>query len=139
MPSRQLDRRSHESRGTYSLPWSDRRKALRSPSSCSERERGGSQPRAHPPPERKAGDLPAFAPEEVSIWSSQLGNHCLLKKSQNESIGNKAWAIKKPILAKSELQLTKSVAKEVDWTQKEIAARQKELAKLAAATWPRDP
>jgi hypothetical protein len=89
------------------------------------------------PRNAKASDWPAFPPEDVSTWANRLGNHTLLKKTQNNKIGNKAWAVKKPILAKSSLALTKKTAQMQDWDKGAIGARQKMLAKLAVKAWPR--
>jgi hypothetical protein len=64
-----------------------------------------------PPRNAKQADWPDFAPEEVTPWANRLGNHALLKKSENARIGNKAWATKKPILEASSLRLTKKAGK----------------------------
>ena len=91
------------------------------------------------PRNAKPSDWPAFRPEEVSSWSNRLGNHCLLKKTHNNKIGNKPWSTKKPILTASTLRLTKLAGRKKDWTQKEIAERQRKLASYAVKTWPRNP
>jgi Protein of unknown function (DUF1524) len=91
------------------------------------------------PRNAKADEWPYFAPDEVSRWSSRLGNLVLLKKTENNRIGNKSWAVKKPILENSSLELTKMTADNDDWTRDEIEGRQLELAELCVETWPRTP
>lgn len=91
------------------------------------------------PRRAKKEDWPKFREEDVGPWSQRIGNQCLLKKSENKKIGNKAWAVKKPILSKSSLKLTKAAGRVDDWTMDEIVKRQKRLAKQAVETWPRKP
>jgi hypothetical protein len=85
----------------------------------------------------KKGEWADFAPEELAQWANRLGNHTLLKKTQNGKIGNEAWSVKRPILASSELALTKDAAGAEQWDKAAIIARQQKLASLAVKTWPR--
>jgi succinylglutamate desuccinylase len=89
------------------------------------------------PQNAKEADWPMFKKEEVSPWSRRIGNLALLAVGPNGKIGNKPWSTKKPVLAASKLRLTKKAAAKAKWTRTEIAARQKDLAKLAVKTWPR--
>lgn len=89
------------------------------------------------PQNAKPEEWPAFSPEEVQAWVHRIGNFALLAKGPNGRIGNKAYSVKQPVLMDSELMLTSEIAGRLDWTQAEIAQRQRELAKLAVATWPR--
>lgn len=91
------------------------------------------------PRNAKLTEWPSFQADEVSRWSARLGNHCLLKKTENSKIGNRSWMVKRPIVSASSLQLTKMARKNADWTRKEIETRQKVLAKLCVNTWPRKP
>jgi hypothetical protein len=91
------------------------------------------------PRNAKESDWRAFKPEEVTTWANRLGNHCLLKKSENTKIGNKPWRVKKPILQGSSLKLTKLAGAKRAWTKKEIEDRQDKLASYALGTWPRRP
>lgn len=91
------------------------------------------------PRRAKRADWPQFREEEVGSWSPRIGNQCLLKKSENAKIGNKAWQVKKDVLASSSLRLTRTVARADDWGMDEIVNRQRRLAKLAVDTWPRKP
>ncbi|PWG60892.1 hypothetical protein DEM34_19300 [Spiribacter halobius] len=62
-----------------------------------------------------------------------------LSKGKNDKIGNKPWPEKKPILASSEMLLTRDAAKRPKWDQSAIQERQEEMAKLALEAWPREP
>lgn len=89
------------------------------------------------PKNAKARDWPAFDQDEVGTWANRLGNQCLLKKSENNKIGNEPWSTKKPVLKASSLLLTKMMARNSNWTHKEIVRRQESLADLALTAWPR--
>lgn len=91
------------------------------------------------PQRAKSADWPAFSTDQVASMAQRLGNHVLLKKTENAKIGNKAWMVKKPVLAASSLKLTRAASKSANWDPKAIAVRQQALAKLAVATWPRKP
>ncbi|MFY9265337.1 MAG: DUF262 domain-containing HNH endonuclease family protein [Solirubrobacterales bacterium] len=90
------------------------------------------------PRNAKESDWPSFKSEEISAWANRIGNHCLLRKTENAQIGNKPWSDKKPILMASSLKLTRMAGKKKNWTRKEIGARQNELAALAVKAWPRE-
>jgi len=60
----------------------------------------------------------------------------LLKARINVATANKGFTEKKKIYLNSEFILTKEVAKAPTWSPTEIDLRQKELAKMAVATWP---
>jgi hypothetical protein len=47
--------------------------------------------------------------------------------------------MKKSILFKSTLKLTKSAGRAEGWTMDQISKRQRSLAKEAVKTWPRKP
>ena len=89
------------------------------------------------PQRAKANDWPAFTPDEVPSMSQRIGNHCLLRKTENAKLGNKPWTTKRPVLATSSLELTKSASCVTDWDPAAIKRRQAVLAKLALKTWPR--
>ena len=60
----------------------------------------------------------------------------LLNKGQNKDLGNAGFAVKKPVLAGSNFELTRKVAEEnSEWTPERIAARQKSMAKIATSVW----
>jgi hypothetical protein len=82
-------------------------------------------------------EWPAFTAEEVQAFAYALGNQALLRKSHNRQIGNKPFAFKQPILAASDLELTREVGLEQDWTPDTIRARQARMAALAVQVWRR--
>ena len=89
------------------------------------------------PKSAKERDWPQFSDEERTVWVHRLGNMALLQKGPNGRIGNKAWSKKMPVLARSELDITKTAALHPDWTKEVIQQRQDELAVLALTAWPR--
>jgi hypothetical protein len=84
-------------------------------------------------------DWPQFTPDERKVYLHRIGNMALLQKGPNGRIGNRPFSVKKPILAASQLELTKEAGAESDWTTTVIHERQGELAKLAVGVWPRSP
>jgi hypothetical protein len=87
----------------------------------------------------RPSDWPRFTPEEQRLYVYRIGNMVLLRKNENNRIGNKSWTDKKPVLASSSLKLTSDAAPAADWTTAEIDARQLTLANMAALVWPRNP
>ncbi|MCF7987984.1 MAG: DUF262 domain-containing HNH endonuclease family protein [Methylovulum sp.] len=90
----------------------------------------------HVLPQNPEHNWDAFTDEEADALVYRLGNMTLLAKKTNKNLGNDGFAIKKPILAESQFDLTRKLAEEnADWTPERIAARQKSLAKLATTVW----
>ena len=84
----------------------------------------------HVLPKRAApADWASFTQEEKKDYVSRLGNMALLQKGPNGRIGNKPFSAKKPILKKSEFELTKEIASPTTWTADAINKRQK-------TSWP---
>jgi hypothetical protein len=81
----------------------------------------------------------AFTLDERKDWVFRLGNLALLQKGPNGRIGNKAFAVKKPVLQASALVLTRDVGAAQEWTPAAVQARQERLSKLAIDVWPRRP
>jgi hypothetical protein len=90
----------------------------------------------HVLPERPEGNWPQFSDEQVKLYYKRIGNLCLLRASDNSTAKSAAFAVKKPILAKSPYVLTKQIGDANDWGWEEIVARQKTLAAIAIKTWP---
>ena len=84
----------------------------------------------------KAAEWPKFNAEQRVGYLHRIGNLALLSKGKNDKIGNKPFADKQPILAASDLQLTKAAGSEAEWTPEIIATRQAKMADLAVKTWP---
>jgi len=72
--------------------------------------------------------------QEHNIY--RLGNMCILEKNMNRDASNKGYSIKRDFYQKSVIALTKNIAEKYEtWDERKIAARQKELAKLATNIW----
>lgn len=91
------------------------------------------------PKNAKVADWPTFSADDQKAYVHRIGNHALLQTGPNGRIGNKGWAVKKPILDASSFKLTKKTATEPDWTASSIETRQQYLATLAVLAWPREP
>lgn len=91
------------------------------------------------PRNARLSEWPSFSEDEQKTYVHRIGNLCLLQRGPNGRIGNKGWAIKQPILALSNFELTKDAAGEEDWIKDSIDQRQSELARLALSAWPRHP
>jgi hypothetical protein len=66
----------------------------------------------------------------------RLGNMGILEKGLNREANNDGYATKRDIYQKSAIPMTKDVAEQYDtWDERKIAARQKQLAKLATSIW----
>ena len=83
------------------------------------------------------GDWSSFGKDERASFVFRLGNMVLLQKGPNDRIGNKSWVVKQPVLAVSQLELTKKASKSKDWGKAEIIERQAYLATLAVKAWKR--
>lgn len=81
----------------------------------------------------------AFDEDEKKIWPHRLGNMALLRKSENERIGNEEWVVKQPILSSSSLTLTQKAGSEPSWDKGVIERRQESMAEIAINAWPREP
>ena len=110
--------------------------------------RGTSQPELIPNPNQEVINLEHILPKSPSTsWSHideeiafafypRIGNMALLKSKVNVGIGNDSFDEKKPFYGQSEYSLTKGLDEQEEWGPNEIEERQKELAALAAKTWP---
>lgn len=82
-------------------------------------------------------DWPNIPQEDVPVYANRLGNLTLLKKSENNRVGNRGWNIKKAALQKSSLKLNEKIKHETDWGKSEIEERSKRLGELAVTIWRR--
>ena len=90
----------------------------------------------HVLPEKPGDGWSKISADEASALYSRIGNLVLLQVTQNSKIGNGSFQDKKETLEKSAFLLTVMAGKCTAWTATDIAARQKELAKIAVKTWP---
>jgi len=78
----------------------------------------------------------SFSENEIEAMLYRLGNMTLLTKAENKTIGNAAFAVKKPVYAQSRFLTTKTIAEEnADWNPNRLAARQTAMANQATAIW----
>lgn len=89
------------------------------------------------PRSAKIDEWPSFDQEELQNMRLRMGNQALLRKSHNTAIGNRAFAVKQPILAQSALIWTSEIGEEDEWTPKKIENRQERMAEAAVDIWRR--
>lgn len=71
---------------------------------------------------------------EASVY--RIGNMTLLNSAENRDIGHETYDVKKPVLARSEFEITRTIANDFDeWTLDSVAARQSALARRAVGVW----
>ena len=77
-----------------------------------------------------------FLEDDRRIYTTRIGNLCLLQKRPNNTVDNSSFEAKKPTLADSDFKLTAAVADYYDWSPSDILDRQSQLAQLATKAWP---
>jgi hypothetical protein len=86
-------------------------------------------------------DIPASSSESENLgrkiegFTYLIGNLAILDKSLNRGQRDAAFSAKRPNLRLMGVNLTKAISQKSRWTEKEIAARQKSMAKMAVSTW----
>jgi Protein of unknown function DUF262/Protein of unknown function (DUF1524) len=74
--------------------------------------------------------------DELEALVYRLGNMTLCETGVNRSLGNSAYAQKRPVFAESKFAVTRKIAEDHgDWTGDRIAAHQKWMAKQAKTIW----
>lgn len=75
--------------------------------------------------------------DQIQALTYRLGNMTLLDNADNRTLGNKSYAEKKPVLAKSIFVCTKKVAEDYkeEWNDDSIASRQQWMANQAKTIW----
>ena len=74
--------------------------------------------------------------ETAATFHKRLGNMVLLSTSQNTSLGNGSFALKKQALSASPFTTTQEVGKCKKWEADEIKGRQARMADVAPEVWP---
>jgi hypothetical protein len=78
----------------------------------------------------------AFSDLDLENFVYRLGNMVMLEESFNRDLGNKPYATKREIYRQSTLCLTRKLANEnEEWNPERLAARQRQMARLATAIW----
>jgi hypothetical protein len=81
------------------------------------------------------GTWTGFPVEELPSFTNRIGNLALMQSTQNLIAANEDFQAKKKRYQASKYTTTSSISKVSNWTPQTIAARQRELAKAAVATW----
>ncbi|MEL6808379.1 MAG: DUF262 domain-containing HNH endonuclease family protein [Pseudomonadota bacterium] len=87
-------------------------------------------PKAHP----KVG-WESFDGDTHADYKNRIGNLCLLKRSENNSMPNDSFLAKKKHFKDSSLKITSALAEYEMWTPKQIEKRQREMANIALKAW----
>lgn len=66
---------------------------------------------------------------------TRLGNQTIMQAEWNRDIGNLPFAQKKPVFARSEIEITRELSEYDRFTRAEIDDRQNEMAELAPKIW----
>lgn len=91
----------------------------------------------HVLPQRPAkGAWTSFSADEAAAYAYRLGNMTLLRRTENQKLGNGEWPEKRAVLQQSQLKLNQEVGKIEQWDKTTIDDRQKRLAELAVHVWP---
>ncbi|MCI0349762.1 MAG: HNH endonuclease family protein [Acidobacteriales bacterium] len=86
-----------------------------------------------------------FSQDERKSFCNRLGNMALLNAKDNGAIGDKPFAVKRPVIAQSgHIHLTEDVITRTEespklWTMAHIKERQKMMAEHAVKRWPSKP
>ena len=89
----------------------------------------------HVMPQREAAAWP-IEEQLAQQFRKRLGNMVLLSPEENVKLGNKGFADKRLVYAKSPLLLTQNVGAFTDWGPVEIDEWQDTLAEFALKIWP---
>jgi hypothetical protein len=88
------------------------------------------------PQNRSDGEWQGFTDDEATAYAYRLGNMTLLRKSENQKLGNGQWPEKRKVLEQSALQLNKDICSISNWDKATIDVRQLMLADQAVKVWP---
>lgn len=78
-----------------------------------------------------------FSDDESSAYAYRLGNMTLLRKSENQKLGNGEWESKRLALVGSQLKLNQAISHLESWDKKAIDERQLQFSEWAVQVWPR--
>ncbi|MBI4479079.1 MAG: DUF262 domain-containing protein [Acidobacteria bacterium] len=90
----------------------------------------------HVLPEKPQGNWPQFDEEKTKLVTKRLGNLALLLAKSNSDLRSADFNTKKSVYKDSPYELTRQIATVSEWTEEQIAKRQKGLAELALRAWP---
>lgn len=82
------------------------------------------------------GEWEDFTADEATAYAYRLGNMTLLRRSENQKLGNGQWPEKREVLTNSKLKLNYGMEKIDTWDKDTIDLRQNLLSELAVKVWP---
>jgi hypothetical protein len=91
----------------------------------------------HVLPQSPVGQWGGIDEDAAKAHFNRLGNLALLSTKLNTAIANAEFEIKATEYATSPFALTREIAEQSQWGIQQIERRQKRLARLAVAAWPR--
>jgi len=87
------------------------------------------------PKNARPDEWPHFTSDDILLLSNRFGNLTLLKKSENNSIGNRSWHFKKAAFEKSSLEINLLLKEKQAWCDVDIQNRGVWLADIALKVW----
>lgn len=90
------------------------------------------------PQKPKNGWEDFFPTKQQEDYEERIANYSLLEDPLQKKTANELFEVKKPFLAKSAYQITKSLDDLKEWTPDNLEKRQKEWAKKAVQIWRLD-
>lgn len=88
------------------------------------------------PQNPKDGEWETFDRDQAAAYTHRLGNMTLLRKTENQKLGNLGWDKKREALRKSKLKLNEQLVETERWDAESINVRQTELSDWAVKVWP---
>ena len=87
-------------------------------------------------PESPEAGWEEFTDNDAELFVYRLGNMTLMQASENRSIGNSSYEIKRPVFEKSIFEITKRIANDYrEWGMEQISHHQKWMANKAKTIW----
>lgn len=89
----------------------------------------------HVLPEKPGENYPQFSTDAKKLYTRRLGNLTLLTHKINSDLKSAPFSAKREEYAKSELEITSSLASVPEWTPEAIDERQSAMAESAVKIW----
>lgn len=88
------------------------------------------------PQNPKDGEWTDFNADQAAAYTHRLGNMTLLRRSENQKLGNGQWDAKRTALSASKLKLNEELAATAVWDIDSINLRQSTMSDHAVKVWP---
>ncbi len=88
-------------------------------------------------PENPAGGWEDVSDHDHEQFVYRLGNMTIMNAGANRDLGNVSYGVKVPVYGESEFTITQKIAENFPekWNVDQIAARQRQMAKVATSIW----